>query len=99
MLTLQAEIINKDKYQALWPISTLTASPLLNAVHPGIILKDALDNRGMSQKELADAVGKSTPVINDIIKGKRGINAEPGSIIRIRLRRESRRMDELPKPI
>lgn len=54
-------------------IDSITPS---NAVHPGIILKEALDNCGMSQKELADAVGKSTPVINDIIKGKRGVNAE-----------------------
>lgn len=48
----------------------------LDAVHPGYILDSKLDEYGMSQKELALLIGKSTPVINDIIKGKRGINAE-----------------------
>ena len=44
--------------------------------HPGEVLKCELDERGMSQKELADVIGKATPVINDIIKGKRDINVE-----------------------
>lgn len=44
--------------------------------HPGEVLKCELDERCMSQKELADVIGKATPVINDIIKGKRDINVE-----------------------
>lgn len=47
-----------------------------SAIHPGQILASELKNCGMSQKELSEMIGKSTPVINDIIKGKRGINAE-----------------------
>lgn len=30
----------------------------------------------MSQKELAAAIGKSTPVVNDLLSGKRDINVE-----------------------
>jgi HTH-type transcriptional regulator/antitoxin HigA len=45
-------------------------------IHPGIILKNILQNNGMSQKELSSAIGKTTSVINDIISGKRNINVE-----------------------
>lgn len=44
--------------------------------HPGEILRCELEFRGMSQKDLSEATGKATPVINDIIKGKRNINVE-----------------------
>ena len=44
--------------------------------HPGQILKAILEDQGISQKELAESIGKPSPVINDIIKGKRDINAE-----------------------
>lgn len=47
-----------------------------NAIHPGQILNQALKELGISQKELSDAIGKSTPVVNDIIKGKRDISPE-----------------------
>ena len=48
----------------------------LSAEHPGEMLRCELEERGMSQKDLADAINKATPVINDIIKGKRDINVE-----------------------
>lgn len=48
----------------------------LAPVHPGSILRDILELHDMSQKELATAIGKPSPIINDIIKGKRNINAE-----------------------
>lgn len=42
--------------------------------HPGVILDKVLKERGISQRELSDAIGKSTPVINDIIKRRRSIS-------------------------
>jgi HTH-type transcriptional regulator/antitoxin HigA len=48
----------------------------VKGVHPGEILAGQLSDNGLSQKELASLIGKSTPVINDIIKGRRDINAE-----------------------
>ena len=54
--------------------------------HPGVILDNVLKERGISQKDLSDAIGKSTPVINDIIKPEiragmlaaaRHVHAEP----------------------
>ena len=44
--------------------------------HPGVILDKVLKERGISQKDLSDAIGKSTPVINDIIKKRRSISPE-----------------------
>lgn len=44
--------------------------------HPGVILDKVLKERGISQRELSDAIGKSTPVINDIIKKRRSISPE-----------------------
>lgn len=45
-------------------------------VHPGEILQSVLEDYAMSQKELAVAIGKPSPIVNDIIKGKRNINPE-----------------------
>ena len=44
--------------------------------HPGEMLQCELIQRRMSQKDLSEIIGKTTPVINDIIKGKRDINVE-----------------------
>ena len=46
------------------------------SVHPGEILQSVLEDYAMSQKELAVAIGKPSPIVNDIIKGKRNINPE-----------------------
>lgn len=45
-------------------------------VHPGFILRQVLDERSIKQKDLSDAIGKSTPVINDILQSRRGISPE-----------------------
>ncbi len=45
-------------------------------VHAGLMLKDNLASMGMSQKELSEATGVSTTVINEIIKGKRKISID-----------------------
>lgn len=46
------------------------------ATHPGELLKDELKERNMTQKELSRLINQPAPVLNDIIKGKRSINAE-----------------------
>ena len=55
----------------------------LSAEHPGEMLRCELEARGMSQKDLADAINKATPVINDIIKGKRDINVEIAVLLEV----------------
>lgn len=46
------------------------------ATHPGNILKDELDSRGISQKEFAQDIGMQKTMLNEIIKGKRAITPE-----------------------
>lgn len=46
------------------------------ATHPGSILKDELDSRGISQKEFAQDIGMQKTMLNEIIKGKRAITVE-----------------------
>jgi HTH-type transcriptional regulator/antitoxin HigA len=47
-----------------------------SATHPGIILKNELDSRGVSQKEFAQSIDMQTTMLNEIIKGKRSITAD-----------------------
>ena len=54
----------------------LNTSFSIKTTHPGVVLSAILEQKGISQRDLADAIGKATPIINDIIKGKRNINAE-----------------------
>ncbi len=45
-------------------------------VHPGMVLQDELDEIGVNQAALANHIGVSPKIINEICRGKRGINAE-----------------------
>jgi len=45
-------------------------------VHPGEVLKDELDELGISQSALAGHIGVLPKPINEICRGKRGISAE-----------------------
>lgn len=51
------------------------------AIHPGEILKDELRERGIKQKEFALLTGIPQTQLNEIIKGKRGINADIALVI------------------
>ena len=44
--------------------------------HPGGTLEDALEERGMSQAELAERTGRPKKAIHEIIKGKTVITPE-----------------------
>lgn len=44
--------------------------------HPGTVLKGELEEYGLSQRELASALGKSAPMINGIITGGKDITVE-----------------------
>lgn len=46
------------------------------AFPPGVFLEELLDERGMTQRELADRTGKSKKAINEIVSGKAPINAQ-----------------------
>ncbi|MDO5524166.1 MAG: HigA family addiction module antitoxin [Bacteroidia bacterium] len=44
--------------------------------HPGEIVKEELEYRGISQKHFAQVVGVSYTMLNDILNGKRPISAD-----------------------
>lgn len=51
------------------------------AIHPGEMLKDELNARGIKQKEFALTTGIPQTQLNEIIKGKRRINADVALVI------------------
>ena len=42
-------------------------------VSPGSVLKEEIEYRGISEKELADHMGRPIQVVNDIVLGKKAI--------------------------
>jgi addiction module HigA family antidote len=45
-------------------------------IHPGEILKDEIEYRGISQKKLAERMGMSYTVLNEVLNGKRAVTTE-----------------------
>jgi addiction module HigA family antidote len=45
-------------------------------IHPGELLKEEIKYRGMSQKKLADSMGMSYTVLNEVLNCKRAITTE-----------------------
>jgi HTH-type transcriptional regulator/antitoxin HigA len=46
------------------------------AYHPGGYVRDEIEARGMTQRELAVLMGRPYQVINEIIQGRKAITAE-----------------------
>jgi HTH-type transcriptional regulator/antitoxin HigA len=46
------------------------------AIHPGEVLAEELEARAMTQRALAEAIGRPEQVVSEIIHGKKGITAE-----------------------
>ncbi len=44
--------------------------------HPGEVLKDEIEARGISQRQLADSLGLTYSVVNEILNAKRPITAK-----------------------
>lgn len=53
--------------------NNMTSSML---IHPGEMIKDELEARGLTQKELATQMGVSYTVFNEILNGKRPVTTE-----------------------
>jgi addiction module HigA family antidote len=45
-------------------------------VHPGELIKDELECRGISQKAFAHKFGVSYPMLNEILNGKRPVSTD-----------------------
>lgn len=44
--------------------------------HPGEILREEIESRGITQTKLAAQLGVKVSIVNELIKGKRDINIE-----------------------
>lgn len=49
--------------------------------HPGELIKDELEARKLTQAKLAESIGVSPSLLNEIIKGKRSVNTEMALLI------------------
>lgn len=49
--------------------------------HPGELIKDELDANDLTQAKLAKSIGVSASLLNEIVKGKRGVNTEMALLI------------------
>lgn len=56
------------------------------AIHPGEVLLDDLKRRGLSQKKFSELSGIHPTQLNEVIKGKRNINADMALQIGIALK-------------
>lgn len=45
-------------------------------IHPGEMIKDEIEYRGISQKALAKEIGVPASVLNEILNGKRAVTTE-----------------------
>lgn len=45
-------------------------------IHPGEMIKDEIEYRGISQKALAAEIGISPSVLNEVLNGKRAVTTE-----------------------
>ena len=50
--------------------------PYTTAIHPGAVLSDELEERGITKAALAAHIGVPSKTVNDICRGKHGISAE-----------------------
>lgn len=44
--------------------------------HPGTLIRDELEERGLTQAGLATRIGVSPSMLNEVINGKRAVNTE-----------------------
>lgn len=47
-----------------------------NAIHPGEMIKDEIEYRGITQKALAQEIGLPASVLNEVLNGKRAVTTE-----------------------
>lgn len=45
-------------------------------IHPGEMIKDEIEYRGISQKSLAERIGMPASVLNAVLNGKRAVTTE-----------------------
>ncbi len=49
--------------------------------HPGEVVKDEIEYRGISQRQLANEIGVSSSLLNEVLNGKRAMNTQLALLI------------------
>lgn len=49
--------------------------------HPGVLLKEEIEYRGVSQRKLASQIGVSYTMLNEVLNAKRQLNTEMALLI------------------
>ena len=64
-------------------MSTMEANKLepFFPTHPGEVIKDEIEYRGISQRALAMQIGVSYTQLNEVLNGKRALNTEMALLI------------------
>ena len=57
--------------------------------HPGEVLKDELQARGISQKKFSSLIGVSYTMMNEILNGKRPISADMSLLLLIKFKSDT----------
>ena len=70
VVTLEMTIVGKD------PMMIANNLKPYKPTHPGEVLKDELEFRGISQRGLAKKMGISYSALNEVLNGKRALNHE-----------------------
>lgn len=62
-------------------MSVLSKNDPFVPTHPGEIIKDEIEYRGISQRALATQIGVSPTQLNEVLNGKRALNTEMAMLI------------------
>ena len=49
--------------------------------HPGVFIRDELEERGWTQADLAEIVGRSTRQVSDVLRGKGSVTPEMACVL------------------
>ncbi len=53
--------------------------------HPGEVLKEEIEYRGISQRQLAHEIGVSSSLLNEVLNGKRALNTQLALLLSVAL--------------
>jgi len=68
-------------------MKTLEANKMrpVDPTHPGEVIKDEIEYRGITQRALASQIGVSYTQLNEVLNGKRNLNTELALLIGVAL--------------
>ena len=68
-------------YRIKQPLSITMKIEPYTPTHPGEVIKDEIEYRGVSQRALAAQIGVSYSQLNEVLNGKRPLNTEIAMLI------------------